>query len=335
MKSEILNSKSETNPKPKIRNQKTENLLLTVKENVPLKKYTTFKIGGKAKYFFEAKTNQELVEALKAAKKMKMPFFILGEGSNVLVSDKGFSGLVIKLQTKNYKLKTNYLWAQAGVSFATLVKETGKKGLAGLEWAGGLPGTLGGAVFGNAGAFGGETKDNIVWVEALDKNFKIRKFTKKQCQFKYRSSIFKKRGWIVLSAMIKMKNGNRKKIQAIARLHIQQRRERGPLEYPNIGSIFKNCDLKDVPENALLLFKNVIKVDPFPVIPTAAVIAKTQSLMGIKVGGAQVSIKHPNFIINLGKARAKDVVTLIKLVKQKVKRKFGIVLEEEVRYVGF
>jgi UDP-N-acetylmuramate dehydrogenase len=303
------------------------------KKNILLKNYTTFKIGGRARYFFEAKNKDEIVKAIRVAKIMKIPFFILGEGSNLLVSDKGFNGLVIKIQNSKFKIKNSYLYADAGVPFSTLVKETGKRGFSGLEWAGGLPGSLGGAIFGNAGAFGGETKDTIIWVEALDKNLRVRKFTKKQCQFTYRSSIFKKRGWVVLSAAMKLKKGDKKNIQTIANTHIKQRKERGPLEYHNAGSIFKNCDVRIVPNKVVEIFQDVIKRDPFPVIPTAAIIAKVPGLMGKKIGGAQVSTKHPNFIINIGNAKAADVIKLIKLVKQKVKNKFGIELEEEIRYI--
>ena len=303
------------------------------KRNVLLKNYTTFKIGGPAKYFFEAKDIKSLIEALKFAKRNKIPFFIFGEGSNLLVSDKGFPGLALKLSLKQYRIDSTKLYAQAGVSFKTLVKVSAKRGLSGLEWAGGLPGTFGGAIFGNAGAFGGETKDTIVWVEALDKNLKVKKFDRKRCEFGYRSSIFKKRGWIVLSALMKLKKGNKRVIQTVVSSHIKYRKEKGPLEYPNAGSIFKNCDIKKVPQRVVKIFEKVIKQDPFPVIPTAAIIAKVPGLKGARIGGAQISTKHPNFIINLGNAKSDDVLRLIKLVKQKVKKSFGVDIEEEIRYI--
>lgn len=328
MKLQIPNSKSQTNSKFKIKNSK-----LKFKTNVPLRDHTTFRIGGPARYFFEARTEKDLIAALKTAKKMKLPFFVLGQGSNLLVSDKGFAGLVIKVQATRYKIQGSRLWAASGVSFSTLVRETGKRGLAGLEWAGGLPGTFGGAVFGNAGAFGGETKDNIVWVKALDRNFKVHILNKKQCKFGYRTSIFKKKRWQVLSAKVLLKKGDKKTIQGIAHSHINQRKERGPLEYPNAGSIFKNYKVSDAPKKVVKMFKEVIKKDPFPVIPTAAIIAKTPGLMGTKIGGAQVSTKHPNFIINNGWAKANDVLRLIKLVKREVKERFGVDIEEEIRYI--
>lgn len=313
----------------------SDNFSLGLKENVYLKEYTTFKIGGTARYFFNAKEKNEIIEALKFARKNKIPFFILGSGSNVLVADEGFNGLVIHINLQKYNLNGNTLYAETGVLVETLVDVTVNKGLAGFEWAGGLPGTLGGAIFGNAGAFGGEIKDSIVWVEALDNKLRIRKLNKKECQFGYRSSIFKKKNWTVLSAKLKFKEGDKKILCRIVKSYIQYRKEKGPLLYPNAGSIFKNYDVKRAPKKMIEMFKGVIKKDPFPVIPAAAIIAKVPNLVGYRIGGAQISEKHPNFIINLGQARAKDVKNLIEFVKKEVKNYFGIALEEEIRYVGF
>ncbi|MBI2625134.1 MAG: UDP-N-acetylmuramate dehydrogenase [Candidatus Nealsonbacteria bacterium] len=303
-------------------------------KNVPLNNHTTFKIGGPAKYFFAAKTKEDIIQAINWAKKNDLPFFILGGGSNMVVSDKGFNGLVIKIQTTNYKLQAARLHAEAGVLIETLVRETGKLGLSGFEWAGGLPGTLGGAIRGNAGAFGGEIKDNIIEVEALDNKGRIRKFSKKQCRFSYRDSIFKDKNWIILSAIFVFKNGDGEKIKEAAREHINYRKERHPLEYPSAGSVFKNCDLKDVPINIRNFFKDVVKTDPFPVVPAAAIIARA-GLKGLRAGGAEVSEKHPNYIVNKDNARAVDVLKLIKMVKKKVKENFGIKLEEEIQLLGF
>ena len=298
---------------------------------MPLKNHTTFRIGGPAKYFFVAKTSGNIAKAVAAARRLKIPFFILGTGSNVLAPDKGFSGLVIKIENCKLKIENLSAWAEAGVSLSTLVKETGKLGLAGLEWAGGLPGTVGGAVRGNAGAFGGEIKDSIVQVEAIDERGKRGTFSLKECQFGYRSSIFKEKNFIVLSAAFKLEKGNKKEIQAAARNHIRYRKERHPLEYPNAGSIFKNCDLVKVPKALRKEMKDVIKVDPFPVIPTAALIARAK-LQGLRVRDAQVSEKHPNYMVNLGNARAKDVIRLIADVKKRIKKKFGVDLEEEISF---
>ena len=214
------------------------------------------------------------------------------------------------------------------------MKATTELGLSGLEWAGGLPGTLGGAIRGNAGAFGGEIKDVILEVEALDEKGNLKTLSRKQCNFSYRSSIFKKNNWIVLSTALKLEKGNKKLIQSITKSHIRYREEKHPLEYPNAGSIFKNCDLKKIPKKIRNNFDHVIKIDPFPVVPTAYLISET-GLKGLRVGRAEVSRKHPNYIVNLGKASAKDVLKLIYLVKEKVKKRFGIDLEEEIQLIGF
>ena len=310
-----------------------------VRRGVPLKDHTTFKIGGPAKYFCVAKKSSDIAKAVAAARRLKIHFFILGTGSNVLAPDNGFPGLVIKIQNTAYKIpldsargkQTTRVWAEAGVSMAALVRETGKRGLAGLEWAGGLPGTVGGAVRGNAGAFRGEIKDAITQVEALDGKGKRKTFSLKECQFGYRSSIFKGKNMVVLGATFQLRKGARAAIQAVAKDHIRYRKERHPLEFPNAGSIFKNCDLKKVPKALREAMKDVIKVDPFPVIPAAALIARAE-LKGLRLGDAQVSEKHPNYMVNLGNARANDVIGLIARVKKLIKKKFGVLLEEEISF---
>jgi len=308
-------------------------LLLGVRRNVSLAPYTTFKIGGTATYFFIAKTVKDVIDAVIAAKNCKVPFFVLAGGSNVLVSDKGFPGLVILIHNTNYKIQGTRLYVEAGVDFPVIVKETGKRGLAGLEWAGGLPGSVGGAVRGNAGAFGGEIKDNIVSVVALDTKGSVKILSRKQCRFSYRDSLFKEKNWVVLSCVFRLKSGNKKTIQATAKDHIKYRKERHPLEYPNAGSIFKNCDLKKFSKKLQKELQHVVKVDPFPVVPTAYLISEAQ-LKGLRVGKAEVSKKHPNYMVNKGGATAKDVMLLIERVKKSIKKKFFIELQQEVQYVS-
>lgn len=309
-----------------------EELLPGVRKREPLAPHTTFRIGGAAKYFFTARTPSSVIRALKAAKSCRTLFFVLAGGSNVVMADKGFEGLVIYIKIQNHAIAGMRVGAGAGVPMAQLVRETAKRGLAGLEWAGGLPGTLGGAVRGNAGAFGGEIKDSVVSVKAIDEKGKVRTFSKAQCKFSYRSSIFKEKKYIVLSAVLGLKKGNAKELSRIAKSHMRYRRERHPLEYPNAGSVFKNCDVRKMPARWRKRFASVIKTDPFPVIPTAAIIAAA-GLKGLRVGNVQVSKKHPNYIVNLGNGRAKDVVRLVAKVKQGVKKKFGVLLEEEIQFV--
>lgn len=259
---------------------------MRIQKNVPLKKYTTFKIGGPAKYFCLARNKKDLIEAIKWAKEKKMPFFILGGGSNLLVSDRGFDGLVIKFQ--NPKL-------------GDFVEQ-------GLEWAAGIPGTLAGAVRGNAGAFGRSMEDVVKEVEVFDvKTRKIKIFKNKQCQFSYRNSIFKKNpNLIILSVKIKTGRADPKKIKQ----YLNYRKIHHP-QLPSAGSVFKN-----------------------PKGVGAAKLIADCGLAGKQVGRAQISIQHPNFIVNLGGAKASDVLKLINLTKRKVKNKFKIKLQEEIQYLG-
>jgi len=256
---------------------------LKIKKNVLLSKYTTFKIGGLAKYFCIANNKKDVIMAIKWAKEKKLPFFILGNGSNVLVVDKKYSGLVIK----------------TGKPLAHYVFK-------GLEWAAGIPGTIEGAVYGNAGAFGKSMKDAVKEVEVWDtKTEKIKIFKKKDCGFGYRESIFKKnKNLIILSVKIKSKKSNLKKIKE----YLNYKKQTQPLNLPSAGSVFKN-----------------------PKGYFAAELIEKCGLKGKTIGRAQISKKHANFIVNLGGAKAKDVFTLIKIIKQKVKNKFGIILEEEIQ----
>ena len=300
-------------------------------ENVPLKGYTTFRIGGPARYFFVAKTAKDIENAMNAARKLKIPFFVLAGGSNTLIADKGFAGLVIKIQNSKFEFRNSSLWVEAGVPVSRIVRETEKRGLSGFEWAGGLPGTVGGGVRGNAGAFGGEIKDRVESVEALDAKGKRRVFSAKQCRFGYRNSIFKKRNYVVLAATFRLEKGDAKEIRAIAKSHVTYRKERHPLEYPNAGSIFKNPKLKEVPQTLRNDFHEVIKNDPFPVIPAAAFLARAK-LQGLRVGGAEISRKHPNYIVNRQNASAKDVLLLIAKTKKQIQKKFFVLLEEEITF---
>jgi UDP-N-acetylmuramate dehydrogenase len=204
--------------------------------------------------------------------------------------------------------------------------------LSGLEWAGGLPGTLGGAIRGNAGCFKGEIKDVISAVESFDtETGKMITRNNADCGFAYRTSVFKQGGGkeIILSAVLALKPGDALEIAKAIQEKIDYRVRRHPMDSPSIGSIFKNVDLKKVPEEMRARFASVVKQDPFPVIPTAHLISEA-GLKGVSFGGAMVSPKHPNFIVNVLEAKASDVKNLIELVKSEVKNKFGIELEEEV-----
>jgi UDP-N-acetylmuramate dehydrogenase len=289
-------------------------MIYKFKKNVKLASNTTLKIGGPAKYFFEAKNKEELIGALEESKKMKIPFFVLGQGSNLLVSDNGFNGLVIKIKNSEFKIRGFKVFAAAGIFLSKLVKESAEKELSGLEWAGGIYGTVGGAVRGNAGAFGGEIKDVVEEVEAYDvKTNKVIIFKARECFFKYRESIFKKReNLIIISAVFKLKKGKKNKIKGNIQKYLDYRAKNHPLDFPSAGSVFKNPPKKSAGE----------------------LIGKC-GLAGKIVGKAQISSKHSNFIINLGGARAEDVLSLINMAKKEVKDKFKIELQEEIKYLGF
>jgi UDP-N-acetylmuramate dehydrogenase len=309
---------------------------LKIEKNVLLKNYSSYKIGGRAKYFAKVKNKEELLEALNFCQKNKLNFFILAGGTNILFSDEGFEGLIIKMENKKFKfLNDNKIFVEAGCQMEKIVRETTKRGLSGLEWAGGLPGTVGGAIFGNAGAFGGEMKDSVQKVISFSpKEKKEKEYLNKECQFGYRTSIFKKNKEIILSAILSFKKDDPQKLQKLVKEKIEYRKERHPLEYPNAGSVFKNCPVEKIPKKIQEKFKDKIKMDPFPILPTAVLI-DAAGLKGLAIGGAKISEKHPNFIVNFKEAKAKDVILLIKKVKETIKKKFGVKLEEEIKMVGF
>ena len=289
-------------------------MIIMFKKDISLAPYTTFKIGGKVKYFYIAKTTDELKEAVKLAKKEDLPFFILGNGSNVLISDSGFTGLVIKIENCKLKIENCIIYADAGINLGNLVEESVNAGLSGLEWAIGIPGTIGGAIRGNAGALGSSMADLIKTVEVFDiTNLKIQTFKNKDCKFGYRDSIFKhNKNLIIFSAELELKKGDRKKSEKLIKEYLKQRKEKQPLEYPSAGSIFKNPNGR-----------------------AAGYLIEQCGLKDKKIGKAMISEKHANFIVNTGNAKAKDVKKLIDLCKEKVKEKFGIELEEEIELIGF
>jgi UDP-N-acetylmuramate dehydrogenase len=331
-----------------------------VQKNIPLAKYTTFKIGGRAKYFFTAKTKEDLIKAVAMAKKLKLPFFILGRGSNLLVSDEGYEGLIIKFEIPNSKIqiksKTEFpfmetkvkkrikpsspiqnpkIYVEAGAMLGELANATANAGLSGLEWAAGIPGTVGGAIYGNAGAFQKSMKDIIEKVEVFDtEELRIKNYELSDCRFGYRESIFKRnKNLIILSAKIKLKKGKKKEIQKKIKEYLNYKKEKQPLNYPSAGSVFKNFTQS---RNKICGAgpKELKRFKKMGAIPAAWLIDKC-GLKGKKIGEAQISKIHANFIVNLGGGKAKNVIRLINLAKKKVKKKFKINLEEEIQHLGF
>lgn len=319
-----------------------------LKKSIALSKYTTFKIGGKAKYFFIAKNKEDLIAVLKWAKECNEKIFILGGGSNALFSDKGFNGLVIKLEFDEISVKGDMISAGAGAKISKLLDICLRNSLTGLEWASGIPGiTVGGAIRGNAGAFGGCMGDMVKSVETLRcniSNHEIKIFDKEACNFGYRTSIFKKEeNHIILAADLRMKKGARKAIEAEIKKILLSRNKNQPLGYPNAGSVFKNVNLPQLFDGAQrerVLARRSVMYNGIPcefkkmgVIPAGWLIEQC-GLKGRKRGGAMVSLKHANIIVNYKNAKAKDVLGLMVIIEKEVKKKFGIELEREIEVVA-
>jgi len=311
-----------------------------VKEKETLANHVTFRIGGPARYFYEAKTKADLVKALKTAEEFGVNYFLLGGGSNLLVSDKGFDGLVIKPLIKDFKIDGERVYAEAGVSVQYLLAATLEAGLVGFAWVAGLPGTIGGAVYGNAGAYGEDISGVIESVEIYQAGL-VRTYSRAEMKFSYRHSIVKETKAVILSLVIKLKKGDVKKEREQIKIYTQKRCRTQPLDLPSAGCTFKNVDLTEIqidPEKvrkALDLseseYQAATKYNKLPI----SFIFDRLGLKGKKIGGAQVSEKHGAFIVNAGGATAEHVVMLISDLKMRVRNELGIQLQEEIQYVGF
>lgn len=330
---------------------------MEIKENIPLKPFTVFQVGGSAGFFVETGQKAEIIEALKWAKDKRLPYFILGLGSNILVSDKGFPGLVIKISGGEVSRDGDLITAGAGAKMAEVVNFSLDWGRIGFEWAVGVPGTIGGSVRGNAGCFGSEMKDVVIFVQVFDAGTGEEiKFENPDCKFAYRHSVFKERPeLIVLSAVLKLSSGDvgeaRRKIARAAKARTSALAEPVDREFfssqgrvspqevgrPTVGCAFKNVlwSRRDIDKEHLLSrFPKFGAFEANPGLPTGFLVEEA-GLKGVKIGGAMISPRHANFIINTGNARAEDIVMLIGLIKERIHRKFGIQLEEEIQYVGF
>lgn len=310
---------------------------MNFQRNVLLKNHTTFKIGGPAEYFFVAKKKEDLIEALKFARKNKLKITVLGGGSNLLVCDKGIKGLVVKIENKEVKAEKELVFAKAGIRLESLVSFCTENNLKGLEWSSGIPGiTVGGAVYGNAQAFGIKISDSVKSIEVLDtKTLKIKNLSKQQCQFSLKNSVFKKnKNLIIISASFLLRKGDKKEIKEKIKEYIDYRKKRHPINFPSAGSVFVNPEIIIKNKKLLKKFPELNEFNERGIIHAGYLIEKS-GLKGKKIGRAQISEKHSNFIINLGGAKAKDVLKLITLAEQKVKKTFGIDLVQEVQLTGF
>lgn len=309
-----------------------------IQENITLAPLTTFKIGGPAKFFIEVKTKEDLIGSIEWAKENKENFFILAGGSNILINDKGVCGLVVKMDNNDLKVKGERIECGAGARLAAAASLAIGQSLTGFEWSIGIPGaTVGGAIKGNAEAFGAAISDIIETVEVFNaKKLKFKILSNRDCKFGYRASVFKERDeYIIWSAILKLKKERSDVIQNFVKQSIDFRRQKYP-KLPSAGSVFKNIPIKIIEQQNSVLAEEVKQKSVSPLENVGAgLIIDMLGLKGKTIGGAKISLEHANHIVNTGKATAGDVAMLISYIKQQVRDKFGVQLQEEVRYFGF
>jgi UDP-N-acetylmuramate dehydrogenase len=307
-----------------------------VKLNEPLSKRTTFKIGGSAAYFIIVDTIEKTVDLLKHLDEQGIKYFIFGGGSNMLVHDEGYDGVAIHIDDKTVSIDGTSVTAAAGKLTVALAQETIKSELTEFEWGVGVPGTIGGAVRGNAGATGSEMKDNVESVEVY-RDGDVITLSNKECEFGYRSSIFKRNADVVLRVTLKLQKGAKKDAMQSALAVIKYRNETQPKGYASTGCIFKNLEMTEKLREKLLQhfdesnekIASFIKNKKIP----AGWLVEVAGLKGKKVGNAQVSETHGNFIVNTGDAKAEDVLALIEEIKDTVYDRYGFELEEEIQII--
>lgn len=291
-----------------------------VQENVPLAPYTSARIGGNADILLMVKSASEFMDVMKVLWTREIPYTILGGGSNVLVSDKGARGVVVLNRAKDVRFEEGdqpAVWCESGVIVSNLANRCASKGLSGLEWAATVPGTVGGAVYGNAGAFGGDMSQNLIWTEVLTRDGR-KKLSVDEMQYSYRSSILRtascgksgKENAIVLSALLRLKNSSKEEVSAKIESFSERRKATQP-PGASMGSMFKN-----------------------PAGDHAGRLIEAAGLKGTRIGSAEISTVHANFFVNHGETKASDVRALIDLTRDAVKNKFGVELELEVELVG-
>ena len=282
-------------------------------ENEPMSAHTTFRIGGPARYYMIPENAGQVSKCMGFAMKMELPYVIVGKGSNVLFSDEGYPGVVIEVGRSMADIEVSedgHIRAGAGAGLGALAAAAAKQSLSGLEVASGIPGTVGGAVVMNAGAYGGEIKDCIKSAKVLDKEGAVLELSRDEMELGYRSSVIQRRGYIVTEAVFQLHKGNKEQILGRMSELNAKRREKQPLDYPSAGSTFKR------PEGYF-----------------AGKLIEDAGLRGFQVGDAQVSEKHCGFVINRGKATAADVIGLMEEVQKRVLETSGVRLEPEVKII--
>ncbi|KMT21071.1 UDP-N-acetylmuramate dehydrogenase [Clostridium cylindrosporum] len=283
-----------------------------VKYEEPLKHHTSFKLGGPCSALISPTTKDEVVVLIKLCREFKVPFFILGNGSNLIVKDGGFKGIIIQLTSlKNISLDNKKITVESGATLAMTANFALKNCLKGMEFASGIPGTVGGAITMNAGAYGGEIKDIIESAKVVTLDGDIIELTKDELDLSYRSSVIQRNNYIVLEATFSLEDGEKEEIKALMDDFNGRRRDKQPLNYPSAGSTFKR-----------------------PPGHFAGKLIEDAGLKGFGIGGAKVSEKHAGFVINYDNASANDVIALISKVQEKINEEYGILLETEVKIIG-
>lgn len=279
----------------------------------PMSRHTTFRVGGPADFFVTPKAKEEVRDVIRICKEAGMPYYIIGNGSNLLVSDAGYRGVIVQIykEMNEVKVEGDLVKAQAGALLSGIAAKALGAELSGFEFASGIPGTIGGACVMNAGAYGGEMKDVLESVTVLTGKGKIIELGRNELELGYRTSVIAKKGYIVLGAALKLERGDGEKIKTYMDELKEKRVTKQPLEYPSAGSTFKR------PEGYF-----------------AGKLIQDSGLKGFTVGGAQVSEKHSGFVINKGNATAADVMELIRQVTAKVKEDTGVTMEPEVKQIG-
>lgn len=289
-----------------------DNLKIGYRLNEPMSEHTSFKLGGPADIFVTVDSKEKLSAALKVLKDQKVPYFVLGKGSNLLVSDKGIEGAVLSLsKMDDITVKGEFITASAGASLAAVCVFAMNNSLSGLEFAFGIPASVGGAMYMNAGAYGGELSQRVVSAEYIDGDGNLKSISVEDMKLGYRTSIFKKSDMVIVSVTFKLEKDNKEDIKARMDDYMSRRRQKQPLEYPSAGSAFKR------PEGYF-----------------AGALIEKNGLKGYRVGDAAVSEKHAGFVINLGSATCEDVRAVLHGVAQKVLENDGVRLEPEVIFVG-
>ncbi len=293
--------------------KKISEIAVNVKFGEEMKNHTTFKIGGPADAFVSAESAEEIRAVRGFCRENGVPCLIMGNGSNMLVSDKGIRGVVLRVGNamSDCRADGETVYAEAGILMSALAKRILEASLTGFEFASGIPGTLGGGIYMNAGAYGGELKDIIEEVTYIDENNEIKTAKNAELGFGYRRSMFETGNYVILSCKMKLKRGNRNEIKALMAEYAQRRNDKQPISMPSAGSTFKR------PEGYF-----------------AGKLIQDAGLMGYTAGGARVSEKHAGFVVNKGGASAKDVLDVIEHVQKTVEEKFGVRLEPEVKFVG-